>query len=52
MKDTWPSCYFNGELRLYLVVYVDDFKLAGPAKNLAEGWTRLRKGLDLDDPAP
>ena len=52
MKDTWPSCYFNVELRLYLVVYVDDFKLAGPAKHLAEGWKRLRKGLDLDDPAP
>ena len=52
MKDTWPSCYFCAELRLYLVVYVDDFILAGPTKHLEEGWARLRRGLDLGGPAP
>ena len=59
IKD-WPSCYFQHKLRLFLVIYVDDFKLAGPKGNLAEGWRLLRtkslvtgeKGLDIEEPAP
>ena len=50
LRDTWPACYYCKELRLFLVVYVDDFKLAGTTKHLEEGWTRLRKGLDLEPP--
>ena len=34
------------------MVYVDDFKLAGPQKNLQAGWKLLRKGLLLDEPEP
>eukprot|EP00975_Prorocentrum_lima_P029499 6192974-Prorocentrum_lima.AAC.1 len=30
------------ELTLFLVVYVDDFKLAGPKANLAKGWKLIR----------
>ncbi len=30
--ESWPSCFFHEELRLFLVIYVDDFKLAGPEK--------------------
>ena len=30
----WPSCYFHPKMKLFLVVYVDDFKLAGPTGNL------------------
>ena len=43
--------FFHSELQLMLMVYVDDFKMSGPAKNLAEGWKRIRSGLDIDDPA-
>ena len=32
----WPSCYFHKTLRLFLVVYVDDFKMAGPASNMPD----------------
>ena len=28
-----------------LVIYVDDFKLAGPKANLKQGWEKLRKWL-------
>ena len=35
-----------------LVVYVDDFKLAGPKENLAKGWALIRQGLDVDDQLP
>ena len=34
----WRSCFVHPVLRLYLIVYVDDFKLAGPANKIAEGW--------------
>jgi len=37
---------------LFLVVYVDDFKLAGPAKAIKKGWDLIRKGIKTDDPSP
>ena len=36
--EEWPSMYFHDELKLLLVIYVDDLKLAGPSENLAKGW--------------
>src|SRR4051794_9001995 len=50
--EDWPSCYVHPRLKLFLIVYVDDFKLAGPEKNLAEGWAIARKGLVIEDPKP
>ena len=44
--------YFHKTLRLFLVVYVDDFKLAGPKENLRKGWDLIRKGLTMEDPTP
>ena len=37
---------------MYLVVYVDDFKLAGPKRNLKQGWELLQKGLIIEPPTP
>eukprot|EP00959_Pyramimonas_sp_CCMP1952_P078716 1645537-Pyramimonas_sp.AAC.1 len=34
----WRSCYFHKELQMSLIIYVDDFKLSGPADKLAQGW--------------
>ena len=48
----WPSCYYMKRLQLFLVIYVDDFKLAGPKKNIAEGWKLLRQGLNIEDAKP
>jgi hypothetical protein len=39
---SWQSCYWHGSLRLLLVVYVDDFKPAGPSKAVVEGWRLIR----------
>ena len=44
----WPSCYFHPELKLLLIVYVDDFKLAGPEHNIKKGWSLLKKGLEIE----
>ena len=38
---------------MFLVVYVDDFKLAGPEGSLAKGWELVRQsGLKIEDPTP
>ena len=50
--EEWQSCYFHPTLKLYLVVYVDDFKLSGPKENLSTGWSLFRKGLDIEPPVP
>ena len=48
----WNSCYFHGKLELYLMIYVDDFKLAGPKQNLAEGWRLIKDVVDMGTPDP
>ena len=45
--EEWPSMYFHDELKLLLVIYVDDLKLAGPSENLAKGWEMLRTVLRI-----
>jgi hypothetical protein len=45
----WPSAYRHDELRLFLIVYVDDFKLAGPIRNLPRGWELIRKHLEVEE---
>ena len=46
----FPSCYWHPRLKLLLVVCVDDFKLAGPAGAVKEGWALLRKGINMEEP--
>ena len=46
----WRSCFWHPRLRLFLVVYVDDFKLSGPSKNLKEGWELIRRSIRTDEP--
>ena len=48
----WECLYFHADDRLFLSVYVDDFKMAGLKTNLSSMWSRIRKVIDLDDPVP
>ena len=48
----WKKCSRHPKLDLMLIVYVDDFKLAGPRRDLKEGWTRIRKGIITGEPEP
>ena len=50
--DGWRSCYWHARLKLFLTVYVDDFKMAGPKGSMAEGWKLIRKGIRAEDPTP
>ena len=44
----WPSTYYHKEMKLLLVVYVDDLKMAGPESSMKQGWALLRSKLDLE----
>ena len=44
----WPTCYYRAKLTLLRMVYVDDFKLSGPAKNLKEGWTFINEVIETE----
>ena len=44
----WPSRYIHEDLKLVLVVYVDDFKLSGPKENMGKGFELLRTLLNIE----
>jgi len=46
----WRSCFWHERLQLFLVVYVDDFKLAGPKTSFEEAWKLIRAGVKMGDP--
>ena len=48
--EGWPSVFFHPEMKLLLVVYVDDFKMAGPKSQMAKGWEMIGSRIDMDIP--
>jgi RNA:NAD 2'-phosphotransferase (TPT1/KptA family) len=48
----WRSIYWHKDLKVLLIVYVDDFKMSGPKESVAKAWQKLRKGLIIEDPSP
>ena len=48
----WKNSFRHPSLDLMLIVYVDGFKLAGPAANMIEGWKLIRKGIMTGEPEP
>ena len=42
--------FYHPELKLLLVVYVDDFKMSGPKDNMSKGWSLIASKLDMDTP--
>ena len=45
LPDIWHSVFYHAELDLLLVVYVDDFKMAGPQDKINKGWELIAKVL-------
>ena len=39
-------------MKVFLVLYVDDFKLAGPQESMEEAWKMIRKDIVTGDPHP
>ncbi|WP_288993063.1 polyprotein of Ty1/Copia retrotransposon, partial [uncultured Marinobacter sp.] len=48
--DGWPSCFFQPKTKMFLIVYVDDFKLAGPKEHMDSTWNLIGKGLTIETP--
>ena len=48
----WHSTFWHPEHKLFLVVYVDDFKLSGPKEKLQVGWNLISQGITLEKPEP
>ena len=46
----WPSCFFQPNTNMFLIVYVDDFELAGPTQHMESTWDLNGKGLAIDMP--
>jgi len=47
----WNSCYMHAD-GTFLLIYVDDFKMAGPAKRLAHHWEALGELVKLGANGP
>ena len=48
--EGWPSVFYHYELRLLMVVYVDDFKMSGPKESMKKGWDLVASRIDMDTP--
>ena len=48
----WHSTSWHPQLKILLIVYVDDFKLSGPKCNLEKAWKLIQKGIILETPTP
>ena len=48
LPEIWQSIYYHADLDLLLVIYVDDFKMAGPKDNMQKGWDGINRVLDMD----
>ena len=48
----WHSIFHHQELNCLLVVYVDDFKMAGPSANMEKGWASIKAAVNIGDPEP
>ena len=52
LPDVWQSIFYHAEYNGMLVVYVDDFKLAGPTENMEKAWASIKRAVNIGDPEP
>ena len=50
LPEIWQSIFCHPDPELLLVIYVDDFKMAGPQGNLKKGWANISSVIDMDPP--
>ena len=48
LPEICQSIYYHAESDLLLVIYVDDFKMAGPKANMKKDWDGINSVLDMD----
>ena len=50
IDENWRSCFWHPDLKLYLVVYVDDFTMSGPVENMQKGWDLISSRISIGAP--
>ena len=48
-KNAWVSVFYHPQLRVVLVIYVDDFKCTGVKAMVDQAWQKLRKKIKVHD---
>ena len=49
----WECVWKHDGLGLFISVFVDDFKMAGPSDKMKQGWDLIRQsGIEIDPPEP
>ena len=46
--NEWKSCFFHEKLKVFLIVYVDDFKMAGKKENVQILWKQIQETTKID----
>ena len=46
------ECLYAPEIGCHVVVYVDDFKMAGPKENLSKAWDLVKTKIKRKRPRP
>ena len=49
-RNTWKWTYWHPQLLMLLVVYVDDFRMAGQEGNFPKAWDTIRRHIKTSDP--
>ena len=49
-SEVWNGCYWNLKLKCFLVVCVDDLKIARPRANIDAAWTLIRTEIKMNPP--
>lgn len=47
MSDSWPNVFWKPEIKAFLLVYVDDFKLVARKGDHNELWKELKQVIDM-----
>ena len=47
LPEIWQSIYYHGKVDLLVVIYVDDFKMAGPKDKMKKGCGGINQVLDV-----
>ena len=52
LLDIWHSMFLHQEPNCLLVVYVDDFQIAGHSANMEKAWESIKAAVNIGDPEP
>ena len=50
LPDVRQTIFYHAEYNCMLVVYVDDFKLAGPTENMEKALASIRRAVNIGEP--